>query len=198
MSVPTKDLERATGLFNGRSEVFEPFRPSSLSRPEGLEHLYPRFKFVGLQLFFNLMSTTACHIQCAPAAIEYSFNRLPYPKLSVYAQSLLDTMNWVDLEDLIDGMDLTLEWGKECLDLHGAIDAQWGLWRAHVLHNGEARADEIPMWCHDPPKRLEAWANMVSDDAKKNRQGIKYSPAFKTRFRKYGQRDPRLGRRDCC
>ena len=142
------------------------------------------------------MSSTACHIECTPTAVEYSSNQLPYPKLSVYAQSLLDTMNWVDLEDLIDGMDLTLEWGKENLDLHGTIDAQWGIWRAQTLHNGEAEADEIPMWCQTPPNRLEAWTNLVSDKAKKNRQGIKYSPAFKTRFRKYDQRDSQPKCRD--
>jgi len=40
----------------------------------------------------------------------------------MYAQSLIDTKNSVDLQDLIDGMNLSEEWGEENLDLEGTTD----------------------------------------------------------------------------
>lgn len=57
---------------------------------------------------------------------------LPYPKLPIYAQSLPDTMNFVDLEDLIDGMNLTLDWGMENLDPDGIIDGDWDRRKAEL------------------------------------------------------------------
>lgn len=198
MCVPTEQLEAAAQLFRAKPENFEPFRPSALSRPEGMEHLFPRFKFVGLRLFFILMSSQACHLPCGPENIEYSHMGLPYPKLPIYAQSLLDTINFVDLEDLIDGMNLTLDWGMENLDLEGTVDADWGRWKADLLHGGQASEDQIPNWCANPMKRLEAWTERASDEAKKMRQGFKYLPSYESRFRKRGQKDPRLRKRDYC
>ncbi|KAF1961479.1 hypothetical protein CC80DRAFT_437292 [Byssothecium circinans] len=198
MCVPTDQLEAAAQIFRANPIDFEPFRPSALSRPQGIEHLFPRFKSKGLQLFFILMSAQACHIPCRPENIEYSLMGLPYPKLSIYAQSLLDTRNFVDLEDLIDGMNLTLDWGVENLDLEGTIDADWGRWRANLLIGGQATEDQDPGWCAIPPKRLDAWMERVSNEAKKIRQGHKYLPNYETRFWKRGQKDPRLRKREYC
>lgn len=38
---------------------------------------------------------------------------LPFPRLDVLAQSLIEIMEYVDLADLVDGMNLTEEWGLE-------------------------------------------------------------------------------------
>lgn len=195
MCVPTNQLEAAAGLFRAKPDAFEPFRPSALSRSQGMEHLFPRFKFKGLRLLFIIMSAQAWHIPCRPENIEYSSTGLPYPKLPIFAQSLLDTRNFVDLEDLIDGMNLTLDWGMENLDLEGTIDVDWIRWRANFLNGGQASEGQIPTWCN---KRLDAWTEMVSDDAKKMRQGHKYLPSYETRFRKRGQKDPRLRKREYC
>lgn len=46
----------------------------------------------------------------------------PYPNLEVFAQSLLDTQRLVDLTDLVDGMNLTEEWGEQHLDLDKTSD----------------------------------------------------------------------------
>ncbi len=163
-----------------------------------MEHLFPRFKLIGVAVFFVLMSSEACHIPCTFEYLEHSKNQIPYPKLHVFAQSLLDTRNFVDLDDLIDGMDLTLEWGEANLLLDGNIDAEWGRWRALTLLEREATADDIPMWCSNPPSRRRIWEEKVSDQAKRDRQGWKHEARFKTRFWKYGQKDPRLLDRDYC
>ena len=94
-------------------------------------------------------------------------------------------------------MDLTLQWGRENLDLDGTVDADWTRWRAGVLHadalhvdgNGDGDDDNkanesnhIPAWCSNPPKRLDIWTEKVSDEAKKRRQGFVYSSMYATRF----------------
>jgi hypothetical protein len=206
MCVPTELLEKAANLFRAQTNSFESFRPSALSRVEGMEHLYPRFKFVGIALFFILMSSQACHLECEPNNIEYSQTGVPYPKLSIYAQSLLDTRNLVDLDDLVDGMNLTLEWGEANLDLEGTIDAEWGRWKADALcrrkpdasDNGKACVGDIPWWCSDPKNRRDIWESVVSQQGKKDRQRHKFLPINETRFWKLGQNDPRLRKRDYC
>jgi hypothetical protein len=198
MCVPTDQLESAAALYRDKPDTFEPFQPSALSRDQGMEHLFPRFKFEGLRLFFILMSAQAWHIPCRPENIEYSSTGLPYPKLPIFAQSLLDTRNFVDLEDLVDGMNLTLNWGIENLDLEGTIDTDWARWKAKLLFGEQAPEDDVPGWCADPKKRLSAWTEMVSDEAKKMRQGHKYLPIYETRFWKRGQKDPRLRKREYC
>ena len=198
MCVPTELVDKAANLCRVQHKTFEPFRPSALSRPRGMEHLYPRFKFVGLALFFILMSSQACHLPCDPEHIEHSQTGLPYPKLHVFAQSLLDTGNLVDLDDLVDGMNLTMERGEANLELEGTMDAEWGRWRADTLHGGKAGADEIPRWCSKPGKRRDMWEEVVSPKAKKARQRHKLLPINDTRFWQHGQCDPRLRKREYC
>jgi hypothetical protein len=55
---------------------------------------------------------------------ERSTTGLPYPKLEIFAQSLLDTCNAVALADFIDGMDLSEECGAEHIDLSGNNDVE--------------------------------------------------------------------------
>jgi hypothetical protein len=198
MCVPTDQVEAAAQLFRAKPSTFEPFRPSAMSRVQGMENLYPRFKFKGLRLFFILMSAQSCHMPCRPEHIEYSQTGLPYPKLPIYVQSLLDTRNFVDLEDLIDGMNLTLDWGIENLDLEGGFDADWDEWRSNLLIGGIEMGNHISMWRDIPEKRLDAWTKRVSDEAKKIRQGHKYLPQYETRFWRRGQKDPRLRKRELC
>lgn len=89
------------------------------------EHLYPRFKLVGVALFFLIIPSQYCHISCEPANFEFGQTGIPFPKLDVFAQSLLDTCNLIGLDDLIDGMNLSTAWGEEHLDLDGITDVDW-------------------------------------------------------------------------
>ncbi len=99
---------------------------------------------------------------CKAKSIEHSHTSLPYPKLHVYAPSLLDTWIRSGLDDLVDGMNLTLEWREANLDLEGTIDAEWGLWKADAVHDGQAQVDQIPLWCSDPDRRRNIWEATVS------------------------------------
>ena len=115
---------------------------------------------------------------------------LPYPKLPVYVQSLMDTKTGVDLEDLIDGMNLSEEWGEKNLDLEGYTDTKWleGYFDAFQ----EDGCDEmfIPI-DPTPVSRHQMWKEVVQN--KKRRMGWKYPPEkYATRFRRHDSKDPRL------
>lgn len=187
--IPTEQLDKAADLIRAEKDRFEPFMPSTMKRNRDIAHLYPRFKFKGVRLFFTLLSSKACHIVCEPQNIEHSDNGIPYPQLHVFAQSLLDMGNFIDLEDLIDGMNLTLEWGKQNLNLDGTIDEDWLLWRESCLLGREPTKEE----CFKKiPNRRERWIGSASAEAKKSRQGIKYREGMVTRWRREGDEDPRI------
>ncbi|WEW56323.1 hypothetical protein PRK78_001766 [Emydomyces testavorans] len=116
---------------------------------------------------------------------------LPYPKLQVYVQSLIDSRNLVDLEDLVDGMDLSEEWGEQSLDLNGSTDAEWARNYIKALEADKARLIYIDP---EPTPKREIWQECVQN--KQRRMGWKYPPEiYATRFRKFGSKDPRLSDR---
>jgi len=91
----------------------DPFRqlyetcPPASPQLYSLHHTFPRFKRKGVALWFVIVPSDDCHLECEPANFERSEMGLPYPKLEIFAQSLLATNSMVALTDLIDGMDLT-------------------------------------------------------------------------------------------
>lgn len=100
----------------------------------------------------------------------------------------------MDFEDLIDGMNLTLEWGEENLDLEGTVDADWIWWKYNLAYDcdpEDVRDEKLP-WYSDPDRRWDVWKMKTSQEAKKARQTWKYEPGRETRFRKAGSKDPRL------
>lgn len=138
-----------------------------------LNRYFPRFKFVGIALFFVILPSRACRIQFCEENIEYSAIGLPYPRLSIYVQSLIDTYNTVDLTDIIDGMNLTPEWGGTHLDRDGTVDSSWGRWKANLMGGGKAPESDIPGWCLNPPKRRDLWMQRSTAESKIKRQGVK-------------------------
>lgn len=162
-----------------------------------IDHHFPRFKFVGVRLFFVLMPSHAHHLDVKPDNIEFSGTGLPYPTLPVYAQSLLDADNGVDLDDLVDGMDLTLEWGEQYLDLNGTIDGEYKWWRTKLALNC-SDDQQRPAASFNPAKRRDVWMKAVAAESKKMRQTWKYEPDNATRFRKIGSKDPRVQKSDYC
>jgi hypothetical protein len=101
LCVPDEKLDAAEAVFTNRS-FLEPFKPLSMISMSYLDHFFPRFKFVGIALFFVLMPAKAFHIDCGEETIEHSATGLPYPRLPVYAASLIDNHNMGDLEEVVD------------------------------------------------------------------------------------------------
>ncbi|EGD83973.2 hypothetical protein H112_07654 [Trichophyton rubrum D6] len=125
LCVPDAQLEKAVEIFTSNHHILEPCEPFPLRRPGSLDHRFPRFKAVGRTDFWLLLPASSCHFICEPENIEWSQGCLPYPKLHVNTQSLIDTINRIDLAALVDGMDLSEEWGIEHLDLEGNTDTEW-------------------------------------------------------------------------
>ncbi|KKZ61864.1 hypothetical protein EMCG_03653 [[Emmonsia] crescens] len=124
--VPSEDYSAAVALLDASSETC--YRQPPISpQVSSLVHRYARYKLQdgSLCVFFVLAPSPGCHITCVPENLERSRNNLPYPKLHVFAQSLIDMHDVVALCDLVDGMDLDVQWGREHLDLGDTNDLEW-------------------------------------------------------------------------
>ena len=127
--MPTKLYEKAIDLVRA-NDKFEPFFVVDLDRFTRLRCVYPRFRFIGLDLFFRILPSKVYLLDICPDNIEWSQGGLPFPKLVHLAQGLLDTREDVDLEDLVDGMKLSKEWGEEHLDLEGVVSVEHAVWKS--------------------------------------------------------------------
>ncbi|KAH8585782.1 hypothetical protein B0O99DRAFT_706320, partial [Bisporella sp. PMI_857] len=99
--------------------------PPYTIKPRSLAHVYPRFKCNSVNIFFQFLPSEDYHFECEPWNFVRSQKGIPYPKLDVYIQSLIDTYNMVALHDVIDGSDVSEDCGEKNLELTGTIDVHW-------------------------------------------------------------------------
>jgi hypothetical protein len=104
----------------------------------------------------------------------------------------------VNLSDLVDGINCSIEWGEKNLDLEGDIDTDWAKWRNGLLErDGQWPMDRVMLRTSRPPgtpgrppkpnqtnNRREIWEFTVL--GKRNRQGHKYHESMETRFFRKG------------
>lgn len=135
-------------------------------------------------------------MDCKESNFEKSSMGIPYPKLEILAQSLLDTQRWADLEDLIDGMNLSEEWGNEHLQLDRTYDIAYAeeknkRIRASVKKTFLSSLLELSTF----PRLLRPiWEEMVR--GKERRIGPELPQGYYlTRFYPKGRGDPRLKER---
>ncbi|WEW60956.1 hypothetical protein PRK78_006444 [Emydomyces testavorans] len=196
--VPTDMLEKASQIFKSEPhcQTYETCAPN-IPQISSLLHTFPRFKIKGVYLYFVILPAEDAHLNCVPSNIERSQTGLPYPKLSVFAQSLLETYDEVALTDLVDGMNLTEEWGSENLDLAGTTDGSYALLknekiRASVPPTEDTYLLELP---RRPGSKRTIWERIVS--TKERRMGIELPKEhYATRFYARCFGDPRLQKRD--
>ncbi|KAJ9222237.1 hypothetical protein DTO169C6_5366 [Paecilomyces variotii] len=189
LCVPDERHQEAVQLFMSSSDLLEPCGPLPLKRPDSLNHKYPRFKAIGRTDFWLLVPASYYNIDCRPENVEWSKGGLPFPKLEVYAQSLIDIKNGVDLQDLIDAQDLSVEWGEENLNLEGSTCVEWAKRRIDALKEDGVPAHFIFI-DPTPVSRRKIWQEYVEN--KQKRMGWKYPPEiYATRWRRHGSKDPR-------
>ncbi|KAI2466803.1 hypothetical protein F4781DRAFT_434018 [Annulohypoxylon bovei var. microspora] len=192
--VPTDLFEKASAMFVAKplSETYEPWvkiQPQIGS----LKHTYPQFALKGVNFFFFIIPAFEYFLRCKPSNFERSRRDIPFPKLDCFAQSLLDTQRYLDLTNLIDGMDLSEEWGDEHLDLDkpGELD--------YAKEKNEKIAASLAEYPNSRPSRLrdtpmnlrQKWQVIVR--VKQKRIGIEVpGHLYNTRFRVKGSPDPRL------
>lgn len=88
-------------------------------------HTYSRFKGKDTDHYFILVPSRDAHIACEPSNFTRSLRGLPYPTLTVFIQSCLDTRDSLQLVDVVDGTNVSEEWGEENLQLEGTNDVAW-------------------------------------------------------------------------
>ena len=156
---------------------------------------YPHFKRLGYKnVFFHVITSEAAQIPCNTSNFEWRWTGLPYPKLHLFVQSAIDTYDNVALVDVIDGMDLSEEWGFANLDLSYKSDTSWSKLAIERLEKVSPTTifNKIPF---NPCDRKALWQSNVA--RKRTRGGWKYpKELYATRFRRHGSQDPRAKYRE--
>ncbi|KAL4796540.1 hypothetical protein BDV19DRAFT_378057 [Aspergillus venezuelensis] len=187
------NYERSIALFNSRPNILTPCGPLPLSSPNEMNHKYPRFKVPGRIIFWQLVPGNYMHFECKPENIEWNLGM--YFSFNFTHERAIDVKDDVELVDLIDGQNLTPEWGEENLDLEGTTDTEWleeyyqslcAEWRA------EGKPAEFVFLDPAPMPRRKTWDFLVKNENKRRRLGWKYpAERYATRYRKHGSVDPR-------
>jgi hypothetical protein len=127
--------------------------------------------------------------RCLASDVLVEIGGLPYPKLPVYVQSSIDTKSLVKLEDLIDGMNRSEEWGEQNLDLENYTDTEWlQKWIEALQADGLKKM--FILESATPVPRRDIWKDCIGKNQK--RLGWKHPPEiYATRYRRHGARDPR-------
>ncbi|KAK3080349.1 hypothetical protein LTS18_002237, partial [Coniosporium uncinatum] len=163
--VPAEQLQDAVSLLTSEERIMDypAIAPRERRQPRSLAHTYHRFSVRGWDCTFILVPSNDIHLSYEPAHIQRSLNGLPYPRLDVFVQSLLDTYNIVALCDVVDGTDVSLDWGSQHLDLAGTNDVQWAIQtnsRLRDLCGGNGPAYWIVMLPTGTVKKSNLWEDI--------------------------------------
>ena len=188
--VPTELVDTAAAIFqsekyNDRYQRVEPYDLWTQS----LLFSYPRFQSVGIKHWFILVPADDLCLKCEPSNFIHSVRGLPYPRLDIFINTILERHDMLELEDVIDGTDVTEAWGKEHLDLSGTYNNAWaqaiqargemlggGRWGPKRSFTSKRGGPALP--------KSEVWKKAV--DGKKQRMGWEWacSPEiFSTQYR---------------
>jgi len=200
--VPDSGFSAATQVIDSLPEKFERVDPP-MPQFSSLIHTYPRYRCTQddcKTLGFYIMPSSEDFLgDLDDNVIERSANNVPYPKLEVFAQNLVSIQKWNDLTALVDGMDLSLEWGQQHLRL-GTLseeeveytkakmekyaESMVRLGRYNTRSTGGLRIDGLDKgW---------RWARIVSRKQERARSSHYNAANWKTRFRRKDSGDPRL------
>lgn len=120
--VPDARLEDARRALLNRPDLYSPMKARNQYDSTMRRHSFPWFRQSGVHAFFILIPDSALAFSCIPANIEQSSKspHLPYPKTAQWAEALIDLSRahrgWVvDLDDMVDGLAATEEWGRDNL-----------------------------------------------------------------------------------
>jgi hypothetical protein len=85
--------------------------------PKSRRHTYPCLRLKGYDFYVVLVPSSNCFVDPSCANhVERSRHGVPYASLVQFARSLLVQQQWADIADLIDGMNLDVEWGLQNID----------------------------------------------------------------------------------
>lgn len=200
--MPDSGFPAATQLIDSRPEKFERVDPP-MPQFSSLIHTYPRYRSTQEDrktLGFYIMPSSEDFLRdLDDNAIERSANNIPYPKLEVFAQNLLSIQKWDHLTALVDGMDLSLEWGQQNLRLGTLSEEEVEYTRAKMEKYAESmvrlgRSDTrstggLTINGLDKGQR---WAAILSQKQQRVVSSHYDAASWKTQFRRKDSSDPRL------
>ena len=181
-------------MFDADTDTYKRGKTSML-QIKSLIHTYPHFKQIGVNFFFRLIPHFEYNVNdFTTDMIEHSRNGIPYLKLHTFAQSLVSTQHSLDLERLIDGMDLTEEWGYQNLKLGHRTVAEIAYAREKNQKMKESAPPgvlwEVASLSEGDCNRTEEWQQSVRTKRKRVRRGDEDTHV--TEYRLRNSEDPRL------
>ncbi|POR33450.1 Uncharacterized protein TPAR_06371 [Tolypocladium paradoxum] len=199
--VPTDLIEKAASILKSQEYAnFYIANPPPLPQPASLIHTYTHFQYIGLRTYFVLVPSDDIHIDCKPSNFQRSSNGLPYPKLNILIQSFLDASDSLSLCDVVDGSNVSEEWGSDNLNLQGKVDLEWIKKKNEAIKQsrvGQYAKGGLSGGIHVKfSERRVLWESIVR--TKGARRGwTQPEETFATRFRLHGSPDPWLQHRQC-
>ncbi|KAL2129063.1 hypothetical protein VTI74DRAFT_8291 [Chaetomium olivicolor] len=211
--VPTEKLSAVDEIFSSGAagHSYKPWRgrhPKQEPRQRrSIYHTFPRYRpeHDGPLFDFYLVPSDDWRFDCIPEIFEYSAQKhLPYPRLHLFAQSLMKRQSFNDLQDLVDGMDLTEEWGNENLKFEDLGEKYWQWVKAkdekiraalpaevHTDPMIEILDPEIYELDEEPDGLRKMFNHLVR--TKEGRVGPELGPpgSYVTKYRAKGSPDPR-------
>lgn len=200
--VPDSEFPAAAQLIDGMPEKFERV-DSPMPEFSSLIHTYPRYRSTREDwktLGFHIMPSFEDFLgDLDHNAIERSPNNIPYPKLEVFAQNLVSIQKWDHLTALVDGMDLSLEWGQEHLRLgtlsKGEVEharAKMDKQAQSMFRLGRSDTYSTNGLAIDGVDKSQKWAAIVSQKQTRASSRRYNAANWATQFRRKDSGDPRL------
>lgn len=124
-------------------------------------------------------------IPVGKSAVCRSLNGVPYALMESLVQSYLDTYDLVSLCDIVDGANLSLEWGEIHLDLNGTTDVEWAQQRNAELMGGKGKFKLSLLGSAFPTARVEKaglWSKTTREKTARLKQVMLPHDLFLTRF----------------
>ncbi|GAW19661.1 hypothetical protein ANO14919_091500 [Xylariales sp. No.14919] len=193
--VPINKVEYVKDLFTiaPHCEIYED-ADQIMPTVRSLLHTYPRLRRKDVKFsFFILPSWEFFMEDFGPRNLEYSSSHIPYPRLDFFAQGLLDTQHWMELEQLVDGMDLDMEWAQANIDFDRPGRIEYAEEKNGRIRNSLASfPSSSPSTLSTKPLDLRARFQRTVDNKEKRIDRFAPKGKFVTQYRKTGSQDPRL------
>ncbi|KZM19283.1 hypothetical protein ST47_g9573 [Ascochyta rabiei] len=182
--IPTEKVKEAVDILRKRNEYIQT-NEKRIPQPMSLAHTYTWFRGNMLNFEFCLVPSTHARIPVYRSVVCRSPNGVPYAPLEELVQSYLDTHDLVSLCDIVDGANLSYEWGQIHLNLNGTTDVEWAQQRNAELMGGEGMFDPSLLGSVFPTAQVEKtslWRKTTEDKKQRLEQMMVPQDLFETRF----------------
>lgn len=177
-------IQEAVNILGQRDEYVQ-VNEKHIPQPRSLAHTYTWFQGNSVDYQFCLVPSTHARIAVGKSAVCRSLNGVPYALLESLVQSYLDTYDLVSLCDIVDGANLSHEWGEIHLDLNGTTDVEWAQQRNAELMGGKGKFKLSLLGSTFPTARVEKaglWSKTTREKKARLEQVMLPHDLFITRF----------------